>query len=68
VEYSSVPKNRKLHLCECARVSYRTLGKTGSEIAEFSWNHFYCQGHTALFHNQENELLRMRQSELSLSW
>jgi hypothetical protein len=28
-------------------------------------NHLYCQGTTALFHNQETALLRMLQTELS---
>jgi hypothetical protein len=40
----------------------------GAEIAVFSWNNFYCQGNTALFHNQEIALLHMRQIELSFSW
>jgi hypothetical protein len=31
-----------------------------------SWKKFYGHGPTALFHNQENALLRMRQIELSL--
>jgi hypothetical protein len=29
-----------------------------------SWKYFYCQGTTALFHIQEIEPLRMRQTDL----
>jgi hypothetical protein len=59
---------RKIHLCACARLNSRSLGKLGAEIAVLSWNNFYCQRTTALFHNQETAPLRMRQFELSLSW
>jgi hypothetical protein len=59
---------RKLHLCACARLSYRSLGKIDDEIAVLSWNNFYCQGTRALFHNQETAPLRMRQTVLSPSW
>jgi hypothetical protein len=58
----------KMHLCACAKLSFRPLGKIGAEIAVLSWNKFYCHGTTALFHNQETEPLRMLQTELSLSW
>jgi hypothetical protein len=44
------------------------LGKRGAEIAVLYWNNFYCQGTKALFNNQETLPLRMRQTELSLSW
>jgi hypothetical protein len=47
---------RKLHHCTCARLSSRSLGKISAEIAVYfllSYNNFYCQGTTALFHNQE---------------
>jgi hypothetical protein len=40
----------------------------GAEIAVLSWNNFYCQGTTALFHNQETAPLRMSQTEFSLSF
>jgi hypothetical protein len=33
-----------------------------------SWNHFYFQGTTTLFHNQETTPLRMRQTDFSFSW
>jgi hypothetical protein len=59
---------RKLHLCACSSLNSRSLGEIGAEIAVLSWNHFYCKGTTALFHNQETAPLRMRQTELSLSW
>jgi hypothetical protein len=59
---------RKLHLCECARMSSRSLGKINAEIAVLSWKHFYCQGTTALFHIQETAPLLMRQTELSFTW
>jgi hypothetical protein len=52
---------RKLHLCECARLSSRSLGKIGAQITVISWKLFYCQGTTTLFHNQETEPLRMLQ-------
>jgi hypothetical protein len=42
--------------------------KIGAEIAVLSWNYFYGQGTTGLFHNQETARLRMRQTELLLSW
>jgi hypothetical protein len=58
---------RKMHLCTCARLSSRSLGKIGDEIAVLSWNNFYSQGITALFHNQEAASLRMRQTDISLS-
>jgi hypothetical protein len=45
-----------------------SLGKRVAEIAVLSWNNFYRQGPTALFHNQKTASLRMRQNELSLSW
>jgi hypothetical protein len=32
---------RKIHLCTCSRLSSRSLGKRGAEIAVFSWNNFY---------------------------
>jgi hypothetical protein len=50
---------RKIHLCACARLSSRSLGKISAEIAVLSWNKFYCQGTTAVFHNQETAPLRM---------
>jgi hypothetical protein len=59
---------RKLHVCPWARLSSRSLGKISAEIAVLSWNNFYCQGPTALFHNQETAPLHRRQTELSLSW
>jgi hypothetical protein len=59
---------RKLHLYACARLSSRSLGKLGAEIAVLFWNNFYCQGTRALFHNQETAPLRMRQTDLSPSW
>jgi hypothetical protein len=59
---------KKLHLCACARLSSHSLGKIGAEISVHSWNYFYCQEITALFHNPETAPLRMRQTELSLSW
>jgi hypothetical protein len=37
-------------------LSSRSLGKIGAEIEVLSWNHFYCQVTTALFHNQEIHL------------
>jgi hypothetical protein len=58
----------KFLLCACARLSSRSLGKIGAEIVEISWNNFYCQGTTVLFHNQGTAPLRMLQIELSLSW
>jgi hypothetical protein len=58
----------KIQLCACARLSSRSLGKIGAEIAVLSWNKFYCQGTTALFFNQETATLLMRQTELPLSW
>jgi uncharacterized protein YbgA (DUF1722 family) len=60
--------NRKMHLCASARPSSRSLGKIVAEIAVLSWNNFYCQGTTALFHNQETTPLRMRPTKLALSW
>jgi hypothetical protein len=59
---------RNLHLCECARLRSRFLGNIDAEIAVLSWKNFFCQGTTALFHNKETGPLRMRQTELSLSW
>jgi hypothetical protein len=59
---------RKLHLCACASLSSRSLGKIGGEIRVLSWNNFYCHGTTALFHNLETAPLRIRQTELSISW
>jgi hypothetical protein len=58
---------RKLHLCACARLFSRSLGKIGAEIAVLSWKIYYCQVTTALFLNQETAPLRMRQTELLLS-
>jgi hypothetical protein len=58
---------KKMHLSACSSLSSHSLGKRGAEIAVLSWNNFYCQGPTALFHNQETASLRMRQTELSLS-
>jgi hypothetical protein len=60
--------NRNLHLCACSKLSSRSIGKIGDEIAVLSWNNFYCQGTTALFSKQQTATLRMRQTELSLSW
>jgi hypothetical protein len=40
-------------------MSSGSLGKIGAEIAVIPWKYFYCQGTTALFHNQENAPLRM---------
>jgi hypothetical protein len=54
----------KLELCTCARLSSSSLGNIGAEIAVLSWNNFYCQGTTALFHNQETVPLLMLQTEL----
>jgi hypothetical protein len=56
-----------MHVCARARLSSRSLGKIGAEIAVLFWNNFYCQGTTALFYNQENAPLRMLQTELSFS-
>jgi hypothetical protein len=47
---------RKHHLCACSRLRSRPLGKIGDEIAVLSSNHFYCQGPTAKFYNQETNL------------
>jgi hypothetical protein len=58
----------KFHLCACVRLSSRSLGKFGAEIALFSLKNFFFQGTKALFHNQKKALLHMRQAELSLSW
>jgi hypothetical protein len=58
---------RKLHPCACSGLSSRSLGKIGAEIEVLSWNNFYCQGTTSLFHNQETAPLRIRKNELSLS-
>jgi hypothetical protein len=63
-EHCSIIK--KLHLCACARLISRSLCKIGAEIAVLSWNLFYCQGTTALYHNQETAPLRMRQTEFAL--
>jgi hypothetical protein len=41
-------------------MSSRSLGKIFAEIAVLSWNEFYFQETTALFHYQENAPLRMR--------
>jgi hypothetical protein len=41
--------------------------KIGAEIAVISWNSFYGQGTTALFHNHKTAPQLMRQFELSLS-
>jgi hypothetical protein len=59
---------RKLNLGACARLSSRSLGKIGAEMEVLSWNNFYCHGTTAMFHIQETAPLRMRKTELSLSW
>jgi hypothetical protein len=59
---------RKLLHCACPRLSSGSLGKIGAEIAVLSWKYFYCQGTTALFHNQDTAPLLMPQTELSLSW
>jgi hypothetical protein len=58
---------KKLHLCACARLSSRSLGKIGSEIAVLSLKYFYCQGPRTLFHYQETAPLRSAKlSSLSL--
>jgi hypothetical protein len=59
---------RQMQLCACSRLSFLSLGKIGNETAVLSWNIFYCQGTKTLFRNQEIAPLRMRQTELSLSW
>jgi hypothetical protein len=59
---------RKIYICACARVSSRTLGKIGAEIAVLSWNNFYCKETTDLFHNQDPAPLRILQTEISFSW
>jgi hypothetical protein len=52
-----------MHLCASARLSSRSLGKIGAEIAVLYWKNFYCQGTSTLFHNQETAPLRMRQTD-----
>jgi hypothetical protein len=58
----------KFHFGPCSRLSFRSLGIIGAEIAVLSWINFYCQRTTVQFHNQEIARLRMRQTELSISW
>jgi hypothetical protein len=58
---------RKFHLCACAKLSSRSLGKIVAEIAVLYWKHFYRHGITALFRNQETaSLLMLRLSSRSL--